>query len=185
MPTAVEMKQQGLGAHTDMFLKLDGIKGEATDSKHKDEINVLAWRFSAVQPGASAVGGRGAGVGKVQMEDITITKHMDCASPKLFEACAKGQHFPNVVLTCRRAGGKQAEFLNIKMTDVLVSSYHTGLGAYDSRTELSQHGGSFPTDTITLNFSKIVVGYKAQTEGGQEGASVQGGWDLKTNEVTG
>ena len=29
----------------DIFLKLDGIKGESQDHKHKDEIDVLAWSW--------------------------------------------------------------------------------------------------------------------------------------------
>ena len=33
----------------DMFLKIDGIKGESKDSKHKDEIDVLAWSWG-LQP---------------------------------------------------------------------------------------------------------------------------------------
>ena len=28
-----------------MFLKLEGIKGEAADGKHKEEIDVLAWSW--------------------------------------------------------------------------------------------------------------------------------------------
>ena len=35
----------------DMFLKLDGIKGESLDATHKDEIDVLAWSWGLSQSG--------------------------------------------------------------------------------------------------------------------------------------
>ena len=33
----------------DMFLKLDDVKGESKDSKHKEEMDVLAWSWGASQ----------------------------------------------------------------------------------------------------------------------------------------
>ena len=46
----------------DYFLKIDGIQGESTDAKHKDEIEVLSWSWGETQeraPGsASAIGTR-------------------------------------------------------------------------------------------------------------------------------
>jgi type VI secretion system secreted protein Hcp len=33
----------------DYFLKIDGIPGESTDSKHKDEIDVLSWSWGETQ----------------------------------------------------------------------------------------------------------------------------------------
>jgi type VI secretion system secreted protein Hcp len=30
----------------DMFIKIDDIKGESKDAKHKDEIDVLGWNWS-------------------------------------------------------------------------------------------------------------------------------------------
>ncbi len=41
----------------DMFLKIDGIPGESTDSKHKDWIEVLSYSFGASQPSAGAAWG--------------------------------------------------------------------------------------------------------------------------------
>ena len=32
-------------AAVDFFIKFDGIKGESTDAKHKDEIDVESWSF--------------------------------------------------------------------------------------------------------------------------------------------
>ena len=40
-------------------------------------------------------------------------------------ACASGEHIKKAVLTCRKAGKDQQEFLKFTFTDVLVSSYQT------------------------------------------------------------
>ena len=56
----------------DMFLKLDDVKGESKDSKHKEEIDVLAWSWGLSQSGSAHQGG-GGGAGKVAVQDISLT----------------------------------------------------------------------------------------------------------------
>jgi|SRR5580704_619543 type VI secretion system secreted protein Hcp len=177
--TAAETKIYA-GSHSDFFMKLGDIKGESTDSKHKGEIDIESWSFGAAQPGASAVSGRGAGVGKVQFGDFAFTKYTDAASPKLMLSCASGQHFTEATFTARRAGGTQAQYLQIKMTDVLVSSFETHSHGEGGATG-STSKASLPIDSVALNFSKIEVNYKAQNPDGSEGANTSAGWNLKEN----
>ena len=155
----------------DYFLKIDGIPGESTDSKHKDEIDVEAWSWGEVNPPAPEPGGGGGGAGKVQMQDLNFTAPFSKASPNLFLACASGKHLKSAVLSARRAGKSQAEFLTFSLSDVLVSSYQTG----------GSEGEVVPIDTAALNFSKIQVEYKMQKADGSLGASVKVGWDVKQN----
>ena len=139
----------------DVFLKIDGIKGESKDDKHKDEIEVLAWNWAETQTGSASRGG-GMGSGKVEMHDITFTKYVDKATPKLISACAKGDHIPKAELAMRKAGGEQKEYLKISLDDVLVSSYATS----------GSGGGENPTENISLNFGKITVEYFEQDNKG-------------------
>ena len=44
----------------DIFLELEGIKGESKDHKHKDQIDVLSWSWGMAQSGTAHMGG-GAG----------------------------------------------------------------------------------------------------------------------------
>ena len=46
---------------SDYLLKLEGIKGESLDAKHKDEIEIESFSWGATQPGTFASGGGGAG----------------------------------------------------------------------------------------------------------------------------
>lgn len=41
-------------------------------------------------------------------------------------ACATGEHIKDVKLSCRKAGKEQQDYLVVKFSDVLVSSYQTG-----------------------------------------------------------
>jgi type VI secretion system secreted protein Hcp len=75
------------------------------------------------------------------------------ASPTLMAACASGKHFREATLTCRKAGGSnQLEFVKIKLTDILVSSFITDGTSNDKDVPL-------PMDQIALNFSKIEFVY--------------------------
>jgi len=153
----------------DYFLKLDGIEGESQDSKHKGEIQLESWSWGATQTGGHSYGG-GGGAGKVQMQDFHFTMKLNKASPKLMLSCADGSHIKKAILTCRKAGKEQQEYLVVNMEDLLVSSYQTG-GAGSSDV--------VPIDQISLNFAKISYAYKEQKADGSLGGAVTVGYDLK------
>src|SRR5437867_6223278 len=100
----------GLAGANDYFLKIDGIEGESFDSKHKGEIDVLSFSWGASQTGTLTAGG-GGGAGKVQMQDMKFVMKVNKASPRLMLACATGQHMKGAILTARKAGRDQQEYL--------------------------------------------------------------------------
>ena len=151
----------------DYFLRIDGVSGESLDAKHKGEIDVESWSWGETNPGPPGAGGGGAG--KVQIQDFNFTAKFSKASPNLIIACASGKHFKSAVLTARKAGKGQQEFLTFSLSDVLVSAYQTG-GA---------EGEVVPADSVSLNFTKIQVEYKQQNPDGSLGASIKAGWDVK------
>lgn len=157
-------------AAVDYFLKLKGIDGESSDDKHKGEIDIDSWSFGETNSGTHAAGG-GGGAGKVAMQDFHFTMKVNKASPKLFLACANGEHIAEAKLTCRKAGKGQQEYLIFKFTDLLVASYQTG----------GSHSDLVPSDQISLNFSKIEIEYKPQKPDGSLDGSISAGYNLKTN----
>jgi type VI secretion system secreted protein Hcp len=160
-------------AVVDYFLKIEGIEGESQDHKHKGEIELASFNLGAHQTGAHAAGG-GGGAGKVSMEDVTFVMMVNKASPKMFLACANGQHIPNALLTCRKAGKEQQEYFKVKLTDVLISSCTIG----------GPHGGEvLPVNNVSLNFAKMEIEYKEQKADGSLGAATKAGWDLKHNKA--
>ena len=155
----------------DCFLKLDGIPGESADSKHKGEIDVMSYSFGATQTGSFAYGG-GGGAGKVQFQDFHFVMKMSKATPKLFLACANGEHLKSAILTVRKAGKEAQEFYNVKFTDILVSSYTTGA---------SGGGDEVPTEQISFNFTKMEMEYKEQKADGSLSGGVKAHYDAKIN----
>lgn len=154
----------------DMFLKIEGIKGESQDKSHQNEIDIQSYSWGVSQSGTLAFGG-GGGAGKAQFQDLHFTSKVSKASPLLFLGCATGEHIKDATLSVRKAGAQQQDFLIIKLNDVLVSSYQTS----------GSSGGDIPTEQISLNYSKIEYFYKPQNEDGSLGGEIRAGWDLKLN----
>ena len=159
----------------DMFLKLDGIDGESTDAKHKNEIDIESFSWGASNAGtAGPGGGGGGGSGRVSMQDFEFTTRVSKASPRLFLACASGEHIKSALLTIRRAtGGSQAEFYKVTMSDVVVSSW--------KQEGPAGTGSDVPMDQVSINFSKIRTEYRVQDAKGGLGDAVSAGWDVSKN----
>ena len=151
----------------DMFLKLDPIKGESQDDKHKDEIDVLSWSWGMHQSGTTHQG-TGGGAGKVSVQDLTFTHYVDKASADLIKACTKGDHIAKGTLVVRKAGGEALEYIKIEMENLIVTNVSTG----------GSHGEDRLTENVTLNFQKYKYQYKQQTEKGAAGASPEFSWDI-------
>jgi type VI secretion system secreted protein Hcp len=156
----------------DMFLKIKDVKGEAQDDKHKDTIDVLAWSWGMSNSGSTHTGG-GSGAGKVNVQDISVTKYIDKSSPDLMKACCNGKHFETADLIVRKAGEKPVEYLTITMTDLIVTAVSTGGSGGEDRL----------TENVTLNFGAVKVKYIEQTAKGGEGAKPDMGWDIAANKA--
>ena len=155
----------------DIFLKLDGIKGEAQDAKYKDEIDVLAWSWGASQSGTTHMGG-GSGAGKVAVQDLSITKYIDKSSPTLFQHCCTGKHISKGELIVRKAGDKPLEYLKVELKDIIVS--HVSMGGSGSEDR--------QTENITLNFREFHTKYAVQNKDGSKGAETEVKWDIAANQ---
>jgi type VI secretion system secreted protein Hcp len=155
----------------DAFLKLSGIKGDSTDDKHKDEIQVESFSFGVSNSGSAAAGG-GAGAGKALVQDFAFVSHLSMAGPQLFLACATGKHFPDALVTVRSSGARTADFYTIKLSDVLVSSYaESGTPSTDA----------LPMDQVTFNFAKIEISFTSQNPKGGAGETTTASWDQRQN----
>lgn len=146
----------------DSFLKLDGVQGESVDERHKGEIEVLSFSWGATQTGAG--GGGGGGAGKVQVSDFSFVANVSKASPVLFQKCCTGEHIKEGTLSVRKAGGTQQDYLIVKMSDCLISSYSAGASQADNS----------PMEQVSINFKKAVMSVKPQAEDGSLGAPVNG-----------
>jgi type VI secretion system secreted protein Hcp len=158
-------------AASDYLLELDGIKGESSDQKHKDTIEISSFSWGVSNSGSFSSGG-GGGAGKVSFQDLHFTSHVSKASPLLFKRAAQGEHIKKATLFVRKSGGggAQGDYYVIKLSDILVSSY---------QTKPSEDSDAVPTDQFSLNFAKIEFSYRPTLSNGALGAPVTATYDLK------
>jgi type VI secretion system secreted protein Hcp len=155
----------------DMTIKIDGIKGESKLKGHTEEVDILAWSWGLSQTGTFG-GGGGGGAGKVNAQDLSITKYVDKASPELLLACSNGKHIKEAVLTVRKSGETALEYLTVTLEKILVSSISTGGSGGEDRL----------TENVTFNFAKGKVEYQEQDDNGApKGGKVTYAWDFQQN----
>jgi type VI secretion system secreted protein Hcp len=159
------------------FLQLDGVPGEAQDDKHKDWVELLAYSHQMTQPVSSTRSSAGgAATGRTQHGDFAITKFIDKASPKLYEAVSNGKHFDKAKIEVCRAGGAQLKYMEITLEEVMISNVHV-----NSHGEQNKDGDVLPTETVHLNYGKIEWTYTQQKrKDGSGGGNVTGKFDLTT-----
>lgn len=156
---------------TDTHIKFDGVDGEATHKDHKGEIEVLSWSWNISN--ASGVAGGGSGKGKGTPGEFNFVHQFDKASPVLSKKCAQGAHFPSVVVTARKSGEGQKDFLKVTMKEAFITSV----------APAGSQGGDL-IESVSMSYGFIEFGYKPQDDKGGLGGEVKFGWNIKTTEVT-
>ena len=156
----------------ELFLKLDGIDGESTDDRHRNEIELLSYNWSESQQLIQSGGGDGAD--KVQMQELYCSLHSCTASPRLLLAVATGKRIKRAILTMQRGGKTPLEFMQWTLGDVRVSTYHSA----------AEQGSGFPpTDQVSFHFNTITLEYHPQQADGSLGAVIRAGWDVAKNKA--
>ena len=154
------------------FINFGDIKGESTDKDHKDWVTILKYDHAVRQPASvtqKSAGGRAAE--EADHSPFSITKLLDAATPKLYEAACKGTHIPEVVVELWRAGGdKPVKYMEFKLKEVLIS------GVIHNGDPSGQH--QFPTETIKLTYGYIEWTYTKQKPDGSAAGNVAAKWNV-------
>ena len=157
MSSVIAPAPSGIG---DMFLMVKGakcglIKGEAQDDVHKGEIEVLRWSWG--MQAKSSLGG-GTATGKASVRELTVVKRIDSASTALMSALRTNEPIQKAVLTLRKAGKSQLEFLKITIENGRVTNL---------TIEGGDAGGSANLfERVSFAFNKIEVEYTPQGKDG-------------------
>lgn len=157
----------------DVYLQIDGIKGESADNTHKDWIECLAVDFGVLQPRsatASSAGGHTAE--RCEHKDIVVAKLTDLATPLLLEQCSMGKTIPKAKFDFMRADadGKRVTYFNIELENLIISSCTPKVVE-----------GNIMTETISIKYSQVKWKYVQQKISGGTGGNTAGGWNLSKN----
>ncbi|KAA6460884.1 type VI secretion system tube protein Hcp [Acidobacteria bacterium AB60] len=171
----------------DAYLQIDGIKGESTDKDHKDWIEVLTYSKIPPLQTAATLTARATPSRPASHAEIIITKFIDVASPKLYQAASTGKHFKKAQLDLTRAsGGTRVKYMTIELHQVIISRVtqgaahgYTPLHASLLSLQAGSPTGSAPpvlaTEELTLKYGAIKWTYTQQGRSdGSGGGNVAG-----------
>ena len=159
----------------DVYLQIDGIKGESTDDKHKDWIECKSVSWGVSQPkSATASTGGGHTAERCEHTEISLAKLADLSTPVLLQTCSSGKTIPRAKFEFMRADGQgdRVKYFEIEIENVLIGEVTPKVME-----------GDILTESVGLKFSKIKWKYTQQKVSGGAGGNTSGGWDLSTNKI--
>ena len=131
-----------------IYMKYDdgAVKGDVTESNHKNwiELGSVQWgvgRGISSPTGASADRESSA----PSLSEITVSKSQDIASVKLLTEALQGDGVKTQIDFCRTNKDQMDVYLTIELTNTMISGYSIS------------SGGDRPSETLSLNFTKIMV----------------------------
>ena len=174
---------------SDIYLCIEGVDGDVTDSKYKKHIQVFSLDLGGTNPSSVNVGvqaGSAAGGGKVIMEDVKFEKVCDRATPHLTSGFFQGKHFKSFEFKYVVSRGDSSdEFKTVKLTDVLITGFHHSGRSDDPSARANAKGvagrgdpGHLPVETISVNFARIEISYKPRKADGGFDNPLKSGYDV-------
>jgi type VI secretion system secreted protein Hcp len=141
-------------AIADMFLKLPNVAGEAADSEHQNQIEVVSWSWGMQSPTSVATG---LASGRTSYTELHIVKRVDQATPTLMTLLKNNKLLDTGTLTVRKAGKTPLEYFTIELTKVRITSIQTSSENADL------------VERVSLGFNKVKVTYTPQDATGAKG----------------
>ena len=172
-----------------IYMQIEGLPGNVTESGHTKWIEVDSFRFGCGRGVSSRTPGntvnREAFFGNfflqnknmtpvnreastVSISEISVSKEMDETSPKLFTLACVGTGKTIKIEFCR-TGATPLVYASIELSDALISSYGVDGGS-----------GRSPHENLSINFSKIQYKYTPYNEKGEAGSPIAATYDLET-----
>lgn len=161
----------------EMFLQLEGVKGESLDEgtpSHKEEIEIRSWAWNS-QAVVKWDRNQGGQTLSSKYDKITIEKTVDKASAILMRCCLTGKHIPSGKITCRKKDGDtKVEYLIVDLKDIIVA-----------KVDWSGGGGieDVVAEKIELEIAEFYMHYKLQQDTGDALGATDFGFNIQTQVV--
>jgi type VI secretion system secreted protein Hcp len=146
-------------------LRVAGVPGESTAPGHEGDIDGTGFSLGITNLGLTNAGARAT------FTDVSVTKYVDKASPRLMLSCAEGTHLASVVLFVQSTSPAPLDYYKVTLNDVVVTRLDTGGSV-----------GGKPVETVSFSYyGRIEIIYTPRNPDGSAGTAIRAGWDLKTN----
>jgi type VI secretion system secreted protein Hcp len=127
-------------------MKFGDVPGDVTTQGFKDWIEMNSFQFGVSRGVSSGAGGATRESSAPSISEIVVTKYFDKSSAKLYQDSVAGSFDKKVQIKMTTTTKSTIEtFLTYDLSDCGVSSYS------------QSSGGDAPTESLSLNFVKIMV----------------------------
>jgi type VI secretion system secreted protein Hcp len=151
-----------------IYMKIDGIKGDVTAEGHKDWIHCdsLQWGVSR-SIGAPTGSAKERESAEPAVSEVMVTKAMDASSPYLFQESCLGKGKKVDLHICKTGTDQLVNYYEMVLENAMLSGYSVN------------SGGDNPSESVSLNFTKIETKYIPVTADGGHGDPIPAAYDLK------
>lgn len=150
-----------------IYVQIEGVDGSVEAEGHAKWIEVSSLQFGVGRGIGSPMGNASDREASApSISEIVVSKTMDIASPKLFEESLWGEGKKVTIDLCKTDKDKLEVFLQYTLEDTLVSGYSVS------------SGGDRPTESVSLNFTKIIMNYTPMKDKNETGDPIKVGYDL-------
>jgi type VI secretion system secreted protein Hcp len=156
----------------DVYLKLDTIEGESVRKGFEKQIDILSYSWGGTQvTGVAGTGGSGAG--RANLSDLSVSKYLDKASPKMFKALIAGTHLATGTLSSVKAGTDVTKpFLTLTLGELFITSQQISASS------------ETPVESVSFSYNTIKVEYFQQDDKGNLTSTGAVSYNLKQNAIS-
>ncbi len=152
------------------------LKGETQDAQFMSKHAVAITSFSLGISNTINIGSQssGAGAGKAQLHEFTVSKAIDNLSPTLLQLAGSGGHIAQMDLYLRKAGGGSKGglvFLQYTFKLVFVATIDWSGSTADET----------PKEDVTFKYAALQVQFTGQKANGEKGSTTTGAWNQVKN----
>jgi type VI secretion system secreted protein Hcp len=158
-----------------IYMNYTNITGDVNSAGHENwvELGSFQWGVGRGITAADAGSNSDREGSLPSVSEIVVTKTTDSASPNLFRAsCGKGPAAtsqPCTIDFCTTDANNPQTYLQFQLDNTLVSGYSMS------------SGGDRPSESISLNFTKITMNNTPETAATDSGTTDRPFYDLSTH----
>ena len=151
-----------------IYMKFGSIEGQVTTSGFEKWIECHSFQYGVGRGVTSGAGGQQRESSNPSISEITITKVFDKASSGLYEDSIAGSFDTNVQIKLTSTTKNKVDtFLTYELSECGVSGYSIS------------SGGDNPSESLSLNFTKIMISPSPLDDKGSPAAGAKVTYDLK------
>jgi type VI secretion system secreted protein Hcp len=150
-----------------IYMKYGDIGGDVTAEGHEGWIEVQSFQFGVGRGIGSPIGKKSDREASApSISEVTVSKVADKTSPNLFQEACVGEGKTVEIHFVRTSAGTLEVYYEATLSNTMISGYS------------QSSGGDNPSESISLNFTKVEVKFTPINEDHSKGTPVPAGYDL-------